>query len=153
MKNANPLKPCDHGKSSNHIETLQRRYTRQPPALDPPAPSITVGSMAETNHRHHIGAALFILSVLLTPTAFADVSHGTPEAATNYYRGLAKEIAFSTPENIFVSTLDNVASYLGYDGVTGAGPLSLDYVLVRWEAQRDDAPQVRPLGSLATTPR
>ncbi len=77
--------------------------------------------MTEAQHRHHIGAALLILiRILLTPTALADVSHGTPEAATNYYRGLAKEIAFSTPENIFATTLDNVASYLGYDGITGA---------------------------------
>ena len=61
-----------------------------------------------------------LLILALMNAAHADVSHGTPEAATNYYRGLANDIGFSTPDNIFASTLDTVASYLGYDGITGA---------------------------------
>ena len=63
---------------------------------------------------------LILASTLLANTCLADVSHGTPEAATNYYQGLSKEIGFSAPDNIFGSTLDTVASYLGYDGITGA---------------------------------
>ena len=38
-------------------------------------------------------------------------------------------------------------------GVTGPGPLSLDYVLVRWATHRDDAHGVRPVASLATSTR
>jgi hypothetical protein len=60
-----------------------------------------------------------LIAGLSATTCFADVSHGKPEDATNYYQGLAKEIAFSTPDNIFASTLDTVASYLGYAGITG----------------------------------
>ena len=97
-----------------------RRHRRLQP-LDRLAPSVTVDSMTEPKYRDFCRAALPILLVSLTsPMAFGDVSHGTPEAATNYYRGLSKELGFSTPDNIFASTLDTVALYLGYDGITGA---------------------------------
>jgi putative oxidoreductase len=38
-------------------------------------------------------------------------------------------------------------------GVTGAGPWSLDHLVLRWAAQRDGAPDVRRMASLATTVR
>jgi len=61
-----------------------------------------------------------VASSLLANSCFALVSHGSPEAATNYYRSLSKTLDFSTPEKIFQTTLDDVAAYLGYDGITGA---------------------------------
>jgi hypothetical protein len=82
----------------------------------------TVVGMKKSNPWQVLGAAALLLilsSGHLVTTTFADVSHGKPEAATNYYRGIATEIAFSSPDNIFASTLDTVASYLGYDGITG----------------------------------
>ena len=38
-------------------------------------------------------------------------------------------------------------------GVTGAGPLSLDHLLARWAAQREDARDVRRVASLAAMSR
>ena len=116
MKNLTLMKPHDHRKLGNNVEALQ------PPAIDPPESSTKVSCMTEPNDRKFTQAAalLILIIVLLTPAALADVSHGKPEDATNYYRGLAKDLAFSTPDNIFATTLDNVASYLGYDGITGA---------------------------------
>src|SRR5882672_7017559 len=58
---------------------------------------------------------------MLTPlVSSANVSHGSAEGATNYYHSLSKELRFSTPDNIFSTTLDDVANYLGYTGITGA---------------------------------
>lgn len=38
-------------------------------------------------------------------------------------------------------------------GVMGAGPVSVDRLLVRWAAERGDAPDARPLASLAAARR
>lgn len=50
----------------------------------------------------------------------ADVPHGTAESSTNYYRAFSLTNGFSTPEQIFQTTLDDVADYMGYHGFTGA---------------------------------
>jgi hypothetical protein len=49
----------------------------------------------------------------------ADVPTGSEDKAKKYYTGLAKTLEFSTPEKIFQTKLDDVATYLGYDGLTG----------------------------------
>lgn len=50
----------------------------------------------------------------------ADVARGDADGAKIYYRRLATAIGFSTPDAIFDTTLDDVTSYLGYGGITGA---------------------------------
>lgn len=60
-----------------------------------------------------------ISCVLHSSPAIAGVPTGDAESATNYYRLLAKNIEFSTPESISGTTLDDVAAYLGYAGLTG----------------------------------
>ena len=66
-------------------------------------------------------AVLFLFASVMTPIAsFANISHGSPEGATNYYTSLSKNLKFSTPGKIFETTLDDVAAYLGYTGITGA---------------------------------
>lgn len=59
------------------------------------------------------------LTLLLPRFSVADVPSGDPQSATNYYRRLATTIDFSTPDLIFQTKLDDVATYLGYDGITG----------------------------------
>ncbi|HZM04972.1 MAG TPA: hypothetical protein VFC44_18380 [Candidatus Saccharimonadales bacterium] len=66
-------------------------------------------------------ALLTALWVLLLPRlSTADVPSGDPQSATNYYRHLATNLDFSTADLIFQTKLDDVATYLGYDGVTGS---------------------------------
>jgi hypothetical protein len=65
--------------------------------------------------------AMVLLVCILTPSgSLADVPSGDERSATTYYRLLAKTLEFSTPEQIFQTTLDDLASYLGYNGFTGA---------------------------------
>jgi hypothetical protein len=70
--------------------------------------------------------ALVLATILISRTCLANVSHGSREAATNYYHLLSKMLNFSTPDNIFSTTLDDVAAYLGYSGITGADLQNLD---------------------------
>ncbi len=63
---------------------------------------------------------LVLLAGIALNRAWADVSPGTAESAKEYFRSLPDAIGFSTPEKIFDTTLDDVATYLGYDGLTGA---------------------------------
>jgi hypothetical protein len=70
-----------------------------------------------------IGSAsvLLVLLCVLKPSAtLADVPTGDTDSATAYYRRLSTTLDFSTPDHIFQTTLDDVASYLGYNGLTGA---------------------------------
>jgi hypothetical protein len=66
------------------------------------------------------------LTLLSLRIARADLPTGNAEGATNYFRGLATALSFSTPEQIFETKLDDVASYLGYAGITGADLQNLD---------------------------
>jgi len=66
-------------------------------------------------------ALLTILLTFLFPRLLnAEIPSGDPQSATNYYRRLSTNIDFSTPDLIFQTKLDDVATYLGYDGFTGA---------------------------------
>jgi hypothetical protein len=53
-------------------------------------------------------------------TLLADVPTGNAASATSYYRSLTVTLGFSTPDDVFKTKLDDVASYLGYKGITGA---------------------------------
>src|SRR5207253_4509407 len=50
----------------------------------------------------------------------AAVPTGTEVGARRYYASTATAIGFSKPEAIFETTLDDMACYLGYCGLTGA---------------------------------
>lgn len=65
--------------------------------------------------------ALHIFAIVgFTPfKLLGDVPTGSEEKARIYYSRIATEIGFSTPEAIFQTKLDEVASYLGYGGLTG----------------------------------
>ncbi len=63
---------------------------------------------------------LFLFGTLTPLRLLADVPTGNAQEATNYYRLLATTLAFSTPNQIFQTKLDDVAQYLGYGGFTGA---------------------------------
>jgi hypothetical protein len=67
------------------------------------------------------GLLVFFAACGLTPiSCLADVPSGSGEGALRYYRVLSKTLQFSTPALISKTTIDDVASYLGYTGVTGA---------------------------------
>lgn len=66
------------------------------------------------------------LALALPRVVTADVPTGNPQSATNYFRSLATTLSFSTPDRIFETTLDDVATYLGYAGITGADLQNLD---------------------------
>ena len=55
-----------------------------------------------------------------------DVPTGNQELAQKYFRALSTKLAFSTPDQIFQTTLDDVAAYMGYNGLTGADMQNLD---------------------------
>jgi hypothetical protein len=63
---------------------------------------------------------IMVLATVSVDNLFADVSTGSAENATNYYQSLTTTIGFSSPDGIFDTTLDDVASYLGYNGIVGA---------------------------------
>jgi hypothetical protein len=63
---------------------------------------------------------LLCLAILAPIAAEADVPTGDEQSATRYYRSLATTLGFATPNEIFSTTLDDVASYLGYRGIEGA---------------------------------
>ena len=66
-------------------------------------------------------SVFFALGFAVLPyKSVANVSHGSPEGATNYFQRVSRTLGFSTPSNIFETTLDEVANYLGYAGLTGA---------------------------------
>lgn len=65
-------------------------------------------------------AALFSLTILSPAVSFADVPTGSEDKAKIYYSRLSGEIGFSTFDVIFQTTLGDVATYLGYAGLTGA---------------------------------
>jgi len=56
----------------------------------------------------------------------ADVPTGSAELAQKYFRTVSSNLSFSTPDEIFQTTLDDVAAYLGYNGLTGAELQNLD---------------------------
>jgi hypothetical protein len=54
-----------------------------------------------------------------TTNLHADIPQGSQQSATNYYRILSQKLNYSTPDQIFQTKLDDVATYFGYDGLTG----------------------------------
>src|SRR4051812_32347146 len=70
--------------------------------------------------RTALAFGLLTAGVIAPPPLVADVPPGSEEGAKKYYRILSRTLQFSTPELISKTTLDDVASYLGYAGVTGA---------------------------------
>ena len=117
MKNLTLMKPHEHRKSGNHVETLQ------PPALVPPESSTQVSCMTAPSERKFIQAAtLLLLIVTFTPTdllaaASQGVPHGTKAKAIAYYTNLSAFLEFRDPATITNSTLDDVPAYFGYAGV------------------------------------
>ena len=65
-------------------------------------------------------AGFVFLAGVVFNAARADVSPGSADKARKYFRELSGTIGFSSPDGIFNTTLDDVAAYLGYDGLTGA---------------------------------
>jgi hypothetical protein len=61
---------------------------------------------------------LFLLVAAIV--ALAAVPSGSPEKATAYYQSIAKVLEFKDSAKIFDSTLDDVTSYVGYPGLSGA---------------------------------
>lgn len=61
-----------------------------------------------------------MVAALIPPQLQAEVPHGTQEGATNYYKAFSLTNGFSTPDQIFQTTLDDVADYMGFHGFTGA---------------------------------
>lgn len=60
------------------------------------------------------------LVCLAATTALGTVPTGDEATAKKYYAKVSKTLGYSTPEQIFSTTLDNVTAYLGYRGLTGA---------------------------------
>ena len=71
-------------------------------------------------HQAAISWSLFCIVVQNPLSLRADVPHGTPEGATNYYKAFSATCGFSTSEQVFQTTLDDVADYMGFHGITGA---------------------------------
>jgi hypothetical protein len=127
-REANLIKRTEPGERGQSLEkqgvfAILRRLSkwRSTSEPDPNWPADKVAFMTRPDNRQYAVAAMFIvISLQLTTASQANVSHGTADAATNYYKGLAKDLGFSTPDNIFATTLDDVAGYLGYNSITGA---------------------------------
>jgi hypothetical protein len=70
-----------------------------------------------------VAAAIIALvlgfAIFHTGDSRADVPRGSEDGARSYYKSLATTLGFSTPDGIFQTTLDDVASYLGYGGIQG----------------------------------
>ena len=84
----------------------------------------------KTLHNPDVGygalvASLISLLLIIQPV-HGDIPTGNAQSATNYFRGLAGVLSFSTPDQIFETTLDDVATYLGFPGITGADLQNLD---------------------------
>jgi hypothetical protein len=77
-------------------------------------------SIALTVATRVLSISLILFGVIRPATSLADVPTGSEDKAKIYYARIADEIGFSTSDAIFQSTLDDVASYLGYSGLTGA---------------------------------
>jgi hypothetical protein len=82
---------------------------------------MSIGNVSIGNRRK-VGLAFSLsLAASLAPiNARAAVPHGTEDGARIYYQALAGTLGFSTADAIFQTTLNDVATYLGYAGVTGA---------------------------------
>src|SRR6266850_4792868 len=72
-------------------------------------------------HRFPKAVILLCLLVgLLGPVASrGDLPAGDEDSAKDYYHRLSKTLEFSTPDLVFQTKLDDVATYLGYEGLTG----------------------------------
>jgi hypothetical protein len=58
------------------------------------------------------------IAVAITMALFAaNVPRGSMDQAQRYYRGLATTLGFRDPSAIFSSTLDDVTTYMGYQGL------------------------------------
>lgn len=77
-----------------------------------------------------VGAATLLVGVLAPASTLADVPHGSEASARRYYRALSSAIRFATPDGIVATTLDDVASYLGYAGITGVDLQNIDPVVL-----------------------
>jgi hypothetical protein len=65
-----------------------------------------------------------------TRKSLAAITTGSEESARRYYRSLPATIGFSTTNDIFKTTLDDVATYLGYAGITAADLQNLSPALL-----------------------
>lgn len=61
-----------------------------------------------------------VAALVLPPTASGDVPTGSADVAQRYFASLETKIHFSGGIQIAQTTLDDVATYLGYTGFTGA---------------------------------
>lgn len=94
----------------------------------------------------------FLGQVLAPANSFAGVSHGSADLAKSYYRSVANEIGFSTPDKVLQTTLDDVAAYLGYAGITGADLQNLPSDVLM-DPDRLLAPCATPSAACANTLR
>src|SRR5437870_13584060 len=72
---------------------------------------------------HRFAKAAILLCLLadlsgLVP-CHGDLPAGDEDSAKDYYRRLSKTLEFPTPDLIFQTKLDDVATYFGYDGLSG----------------------------------
>jgi hypothetical protein len=97
-------------------------------------------------------AVIFLVFCMpFTPgIATADVARGSLQDAQKYYRSLSTKIGFSTPDGIFSTTLDDVASYFGYSGITGADLQNISPVVLM-DPGRLVAPCANPFGNCPDT--
>jgi hypothetical protein len=79
-----------------------------------------IGTVKPNRHLLFAISMWLLVGVLGPTTTVADVPAGNPESATNYYRLLARTLEFSTTDQIFQTTINDVAAYMGYGGFTGA---------------------------------
>jgi hypothetical protein len=70
--------------------------------------------------RNRRSTVLVLFFLVMAIVALAAVPRGSPEKAAAYYQNLAKVLEFKDSTKIFDSTLDDVTSYLGYPGLSGA---------------------------------
>jgi hypothetical protein len=140
------------------LNSEDHEASRSPSDLDPLRLVDSFDSMNEPNNLRYLVAVLLVILTTgpSVTISFADVPPGSEPAARKYYRSTSKALGFSTPDLIFQTTLDDVASYLGYAGVTGADLQNLPPEVLM-NTQRLLAPSALPnrevvIASLASVP-
>jgi hypothetical protein len=73
-------------------------------------------SLKLRNHRSMVVASSLLAVAIV---ALCTVPQGSPAQAKTYYQNLAKILEFTDSAKIFDSTLDDIASYVGYPGLSG----------------------------------
>ncbi len=108
-------------------------------------------SLNYLNITRSVAVIFLVFCMPLTPgIATADVARGSLQDAQKYYRSLSTKIGFSTPDGIFLTTLDDVASYFGYSGITGADLQNISPVVLM-DPGRLVAPCANPFGNCPDT--